>query len=234
MIGSNLSTTEIVAASLLGSLLGLSFYKWYFHNTVSWKSISTALKKLMEDLEDSIELKKMVSGKRYVVDEGLLNLLTHAHRLCDQYNLPEVSVKDRSLIVSELFCSVGKGTYIEAPFHCDYGFNITVGENFYCNFNVILLDCNKINIGNNVFLAPGVQILTASHPIDAVERRSVEFALPVTIGNDVWIGANALILPGVTVGSRVVIAAGAVVNKDVEDDVVVAGVPARVVKRITK
>ena len=135
-------------------------------------------------------------------------------------------------MIQALFNRTGKGTYIEAPLHVDYGFNITVGSNFYCNFGCVLLDCSTITIGDNVFLAPGVQILTATHPIDAVERRSVEFALPVEIGNDVWIGANALILPGVTVGSRVVIGAGAVVNHDVPDDVMVAGVPARIIKHV--
>ena len=226
------STT--VTSAFLGSALALAAYNIYQRyqrsTATTWKDIAESRQRAIE--RSSPELQKMTSGQRYHVDEGLMNMLVHAHRLCDQYNQAEVSANERSLILSRLLGAQGKGAYVEAPVHVDYGFNITVGDNFYCNFNCVLLDCAKITVGNNVFLAPGVQLLTASHPINAVERRTVEFALPVTIGNDVWIGANAMVLPGVTVGSRVVIAAGAVVNEDVPSDCLVAGVPAKIVKRL--
>jgi maltose O-acetyltransferase len=224
--------TELAVAAVLGSIFTLSVYKWYQDASPLWRSIVVARQRTIEAHTESVNLKKMIAGDRYVVDAGLLELLTTAHRLCDQYNRPETTQTDKASMIQALFNRTGKGTYIEAPLHVDYGFNITVGSNFYCNFGCVLLDCSTITIGDNVFLAPGVQILTATHPIDAVERRSVEFALPVKIGNDVWIGANALILPGVTVGSRVVIGAGAVVNHDVPDDVMVAGVPARIIKHV--
>ena len=222
---------HLATSAFLGSALALAVYNIYQKSTTTtWKDIASSRQRAIE--RSSPELRKMTGGQRYHVDEGLMDMLVHAHRLCDQYNQAEVSSSERSLILSHLLGAQGKGAYVEAPVHVDYGFNITVGDNFYCNFNCILLDCAKITVGNNVFLAPGVQLLTATHPVNAVERRSVEFALPVTIGDDVWIGANALVLPGVTVGSRVVIAAGAVVNKNVPSDVVVAGVPAKVVKRL--
>jgi maltose O-acetyltransferase len=108
-----------------------------------------------------------------------------------------------------------------------------VGTNFYANFGCVLLDCAEIRIGNNCFLAPGVKIYTAAHPLDAVKRRSVEFALPIEIGDDVWIGGDAVICPGVKIGSRVVVAAGAVVTRDVPNDVLVAGVPAAIKRNLT-
>ena len=224
--------TELAVAAVLGSIVALSVYKWYQDASPLWKAIVSARQRTIQAHTESVNLKKMIAGDRYVVDAGLLELHTTATRLCDQYNRPEITQTDKASMIQALFNRTGKGTYIEAPLHVDYGFNITVGSNFYCNFGCVLLDCSTITIGDNVFLAPGVQILTATHPIDAVERRSVEFALPVNIGNDVWIGANALILPGVTVGSRVVICAGAVVNHDVPDDVVVGGVPARIIKHV--
>ena len=232
------SETVVVgaAAALIGGFLALALYKLYEKSTqITWRSIIKSRKVTIKNNLNNINLDKMINGKHYVVDKGLVDLLTQAHRICDLYNQPEVTTQERQEMLIHLFHTTGKKKpYIEAPIHVDYGFNISVGDNFYCNFNCVLLDCAKITIGNNVFLAPGVQLLTASHPINAIERRSVEFALPVTIGDDVWIGANALILPGVTIGSRVVIAAGAVVNKDVPDDVVVAGVPAKIVKRMVE
>lgn len=184
--------------------------------------------------EGSPELLKMTSGSDYVSsDERLQAMLQAAHTLCEEYNCRGRSAGQRLAILSRLLGSHGTSSsstsappYIEPPFFCDYGFHIHVGANFYANSDCVFLDCAEIRIGNNCFLGPGVKIYTAAHPLDAAKRRIVEFALPIEIGDDVWIGGDAIICPGVKIGSRVVIAAGAVVTKDVPNDVLVAGVPA--------
>lgn len=129
---------------------------------------------------------------------------------------------------------VGEGSFFEPPFYVDYGFNTSVGRNFYCNFNCVLLDCSIIKIGNDVMFGPGVNILTASHPLDGYSRCHLgkELTAPVFIGDECWLGANAIICPGVTLGKGVVVAAGAVVTKNFGDNVLVAGVPAKVIKKI--
>ncbi len=123
--------------------------------------------------------------------------------------------------------------FLQAPFFCDYGFNITVGTGFYGNFNCVILDVAPVTIGDRVLLGPAVQIYTATHPLDARTRaRGLESGSPVVIGHDVWIGGGAIVLPGITIGDRAVIGAGSVVTKDVPADVVVAGNPARVVREL--
>ena len=123
--------------------------------------------------------------------------------------------------------------YVEPPFFCDYGYNIYAGANVYFNVNCVLLDTMKIEIGDNVFFGPGVQIYTATHPLDPAERLEVEFSKPVSIGNDCWIGGNSIILPGVIIGNGATIGAGSVVTKNVPDNVLVAGNPARIIKAVT-
>jgi len=175
----------------------------------------------------------MMEGKPYDCDEiHLSNFRDAAHELVAEYNVPGRIREERTSILQSLLGSCGSEICIEPPCYIDYGRNLHVGNNFYANFNVTILDCAPVTIGDNVFLAPGVHIYTATHPLDAVERRSVEFAKPVTIGDDVWIGGAAIILPGVRIGNRVVIAAGAVVTADIDDDVMVGGVPARVIKKL--
>ena len=121
----------------------------------------------------------------------------------------------------------------EPPFACDYGYNIEVGENFYANVNLVILDGAKVCIGDNAFIAPNVGIYTAGHPLDAEQRnRGLEYARPVTIGHNVWIGAGVNILPGVTIGDNTVIGAGSVVTKDIPSNVLAVGNPCRVVKEI--
>lgn len=122
---------------------------------------------------------------------------------------------------------------LNPPFRCDYGYNIFVGENFYANFDCVILDVCEVKIGRDCMLAPGVHIYTATHPLDPFERSSgVEYGKPVTIGDHVWIGGRAIINPGVTIGNHSVVASGAVVTKDVPEGVVVGGNPARVIKHI--
>ena len=131
--------------------------------------------------------------------------------------------------------SAGEGSYIEPPFHCDYGSNIHVGKNFYANFDCIILDPARVTIGDDVMLAPRVGIYTATHPIDpAVRNEGLEYALPVTIGDNVWIGAHAVVNPGVSIGSNTVIGSGSVVTRDVPEGVVAAGNSCRVIRAITE
>lgn len=143
-------------------------------------------------------------------------------------NSPE---ENRSEILKELFGSTGENFCIKPNFRCDYGYNIYVGENFFANYDCVILDVCKVTIGDNCMLAPRVCIYTATHPLDAQTRISgLEYGKPVVIGNNAWIGGSSVILPGVTIGNNVVVAAGSVVVKDVPDNVVVAGNPAKIIK----
>ncbi|WP_313152339.1 sugar O-acetyltransferase [Lacrimispora sp.] len=153
-----------------------------------------------------------------------------------QYNQlrPDEEEKMAELIRS-ILGKAGKEVHIEAPFHCDYGTNIEVGDYFYANYNCTILDVGKVIIGDNVMFAPNVSIYTAGHPIHPDSRNSgYEYGIPVTIGNNVWIGGNVIINPGVTIGNDVVIGAGSVVTKDIPDRVVALGNPCRVVRQIVE
>lgn len=136
-------------------------------------------------------------------------------------------------ILRELLGGCGERLHINLPFRCDYGENIFVGENFFANFNLTILDEARVVIGDNAFIGPNVGIYTACHPLNAAERNSgVQWAKEVRIGNDVWLGANVVITPGVSIGNGVVVGAGAVVTGDLPDNVVAAGVPARIIRSI--
>ena len=140
--------------------------------------------------------------------------------------------EERSRILSQLF---GKKSdvWMQPPFYCDYGTNIKLGANVYFNFNCVVLDVAQVTIGDNVLFGPAVQIYTAGHPISASERRKgIEFAKPITIGSDSWIGGGAIICPGVCIGDRTVIGAGSVVTRDIPSDVVAAGNPARIIREL--
>lgn len=143
--------------------------------------------------------------------------------------------EERSQLIKTILGKSGKNTYIEPPFRCDYGYNIEVGDNFYANYNVTILDIAKVTIGDNVMLAPNVSIYTAGHPIHKDMRNTgYEYGIEITIGNDVWIGGNTVIVPGVKIGNGVVIGAGSVVTKDIPDNVIVAGNPCKVIREITE
>lgn len=149
-------------------------------------------------------------------------------------NTTEEQLDYRTQLLKELFGSTGEHIYIEPPFRCDYGSNTYIGENFYANFDCIILDVADVHIGKNVLFAPRVCVYTAGHPIDAEIRNiGVEFGKKVTIGDNVWIGGSSVINPGVTIGSNVVIGSGSVVTKDIPDNVVAAGNPCRVIRPIT-
>lgn len=179
------------------------------------------------------EKEKMLAGELYYSSEELINERRRAKTLLKELNTVEYVVTERAkFIIKELIPHSGSDFYIEPPFHCDYGYNIQCGNNVYFNVNCVVLDVNKVQIGSNVFIAPGVHIYTATHPMDFLERRKVESGKPVSIGDDCWIGGGAIILPGVSIGNRCVIGSGSVVTKDIPDDCSAVGNPARVMKKI--
>ena len=181
------------------------------------------------------EKEKMLAGELYLASNlELIKERENARRLTRLFNETlENEHSERTRLLKELFGSTGKDLYIEPSLRCDYGSNIHVGENFYANFDCVFLDVCEIRIGDNCMIAPGVHIYTATHPLDPMERISgVEYGKPVTIGNNVWIGGRAVINPGITIGNNVVIASGAIVTKDVPDNAVVGGNPAKIIKEI--
>ncbi|MCF2913290.1 sugar O-acetyltransferase [Halomonas aquamarina] len=181
------------------------------------------------------EREKMLFGEYYdPSDAELVKLRLEARLLTEKLNQTSVSCPDKRVeIVKSLLGSTGNSIHIESTFNCDYGLNIHVGENFYANFGCVILDVAEVRIGENCFIAPQVGIYTATHPIDPIQRNSgVEFAKPIRIGNNCWIGGHATINPGVTLGDNVVVASGAVVTKSFGSNVVIGGNPARVLKAI--
>ncbi len=181
------------------------------------------------------ELNKMLSGGIYdPSDEMLSEMRLKARNLTFKYNQTTRAQKhERNNILHELFGSIAGNIKIEPNFNCDYGQNISVGDNFYVNFGCVILDCAEVKFGNNCFIGPQVGIYTACHPIDPVERNSgIEFAKPIVVGDNCWIGGHATINPGVTLGDNVVVASGAVVTKSFPDNVVIGGNPARVLKKV--
>ena len=160
--------------------------------------------------------------------------LENKKRIYKYNNLPPEAEKEQEELIKEILGKTGENVHIEAPFHCDYGYNIEVGENFFANYNLTVLDVGKVRIGKNAQIAPNVSIYTAGHPIHPESRNSgYEYGVEVTIGDNVWIGGNVCIMPGVTVGDNVVIGAGSVVTKDIPGSVIAVGNPCRVVRAIT-
>jgi maltose O-acetyltransferase len=153
-----------------------------------------------------------------------------------EYNNLEPGDRERrDELIREILGRTGRQLFIEAPFLCDYGYNIEVGENFYANFNLVILDVAKVVIGDNVMIAPNVAIYTAGHPVHPESRNSgYEYGMPITIGNNVWIGGNVVINPGVKIGDNVIIGAGSVVTKDIPDNMIAVGNPCRTVREITE
>ncbi|EPB6719290.1 sugar O-acetyltransferase [Vibrio fluvialis] len=181
------------------------------------------------------EFKKMVTGEIYdPADTELKAMRASARKKLDRFNRSqsdEQALQER--IITELFGAAGSNISVNRHFHCDYGVNIKVGNNFYTNYDCIILDCAEVIIGDDCLIGPQVGLYTACHPLDPVERASgKEFAKPITIGNNCWIGGHATINPGVTLGNNVVVASGAVVTKSFGDNVVIAGNPARVIKSL--
>ncbi|OBX25642.1 sugar O-acetyltransferase [Gelidibacter algens] len=181
------------------------------------------------------EKEKMIAGDMYdPTDEKLVADRRQARISFGNYNTSHPDeTPNRKDLLETLFDSPSRNLYIEPPFYCDYGYNIQLGENVYMNFNCCILDVGIVKIGNNTMLGPNVQIYTATHPLKFKARNNgLEYAKPITIGNNVWIGGNSTICPGVTIGNNVVIGAGSVVTKSFPDDVVIAGNPAKIIKTI--
>ena len=150
-------------------------------------------------------------------------------------NLEPGNLEEKDRLIKDILGKCGDYINIEPPFFCDYGYNIEIGENFFANYNFTVLDVGKVRIGENVQVAPNVSIYTAGHPVHPESRNSgYEYGIDITIGDNVWIGGNTCIMPGVTVGNNVVIGAGSVVTKDLPDDVIAAGNPCRIIRKITE
>ena len=190
------------------------------------------------------EREKLLAGEFYNSrDPELLEMYHQAKELLKQWSDESSrNGEEKSRILQQLLGEVGKGVWIEAPFYCDYGKHITIGENTFINANAVFLDCNRIDIGRNVLIGPNVQIYTAIHPVSAVDRNILNpepqqapyktKALPVRIGDNCWIGGNTVILPGVSIGNNVTVAAGSLVTKDIPDNKLAMGSPARIIRDI--
>ncbi len=182
-------------------------------------------------------LEKMRAGIPFLPGGGQAGSL---HRACQQkvftYNqLSPSRSRERRLLLKDILGKCGEHIHIESPFHCDYGINIEVGEYFYANFNLVILDVGPVKIGQHVMFGPNVAIYTVGHPLHPETRNSgLEFGRPMSIGDNVWLGGNVVINPGVSVGSNVVVGSGSVLTRDVPDSVLVAGNPARVLRSITE
>ena len=161
--------------------------------------------------------------------------LENQKRIYRYNHLPPEEWDQLDTLLREILGKAGKVVHIMPPFHCDYGYNIEVGENFFANYNFTVLDVGPVRIGDNAQIAPNVSIYTAGHPVHPDSRNSgYEYGIGITIGDNVWIGGNACILPGVTIGNNVVIGAGSVVTRDLPDNVIAVGNPCRVVRQITE
>lgn len=179
------------------------------------------------------EKQKMLMGIIYNAEEAcLIEERNRAKSLTKQYNESRQEDRDhRKYLMGQIFGKLGQNVHLEAPFYLDYGYRTTIGDDFFSNFNLTILDGGGVEIGDRVFIGPNVGIYTANHPTDVRRReKGYEWALPVKIGNKVWIGGGVTILPGVTIGDNTVIAAGSVVTKDIPANVVAAGNPCKVIK----
>lgn len=182
------------------------------------------------------EKEKMLAGEIYDAnnDINLINERIKAKDLCFEYNnLRPSQVKKREEIIRKILGKAEGEFLIEQPFICDYGYNIEIGKNFYSNHNLIILDANKVEFGDNVFIGPNCGFYTAGHPLDYETRnKGLEYAKPIKVGNNVWFGGNVTVLPGVKIGDNSVIGAGSVVTKDIPENSIAVGNPCKVIKKI--
>lgn len=169
-------------------------------------------------------------------DVALIAERLKCKELCRDYNdLRPRETEARVDLLHKMLGEIKSAIIIEQPFYCDYGYNIRVGENFYANFNLIILDEAPVTFGDNVFIAPNCGFYTAGHPLEASERnKGLEYARPITVGNNVWIGAGVSVLPGVTIGDNCVIGAGSVVTRDIPANSLAVGNPCKVIRKISK
>jgi len=183
------------------------------------------------------EKDKMLAGMIYDAnnDPTLIAERLECKELCRDYNdLRPREIEAREAMLRKILGEVKDGILIEQPFYCDYGYNVRVGNNFYANFNLVILDEAPVSFGDNVFIAPNCGFYTVGHPLDATERsKGLEYALPISVGDNVWIGAGVSVLPGVTIGDNCVIGAGSIVARDIPSNSVAVGNPCKVIKKIT-
>ena len=186
--------------------------------------------------EAQAEITKMMSGELYDANnnDALLEILDKVHNMCYDYNqLRPTQLEERHELMKALLGRTGEHFKIISPFLCDYGFNIEIGENFFANANMVILDEAKVTFGDNVFIAPNCSFYTAGHPLEVGPRNEgLEYSWPITVGDNVWIGGGVTVVPGVTIGSNVVIGAGSVVTHDIPSGVLAAGNPAKIIKKI--
>ena len=183
------------------------------------------------------EKEKMLAGELYdALDPQLSEERIKARLLIKALNdSKEDETDERTRLLKALIPDAGEGIWLQPPFYCDYGYNIKVGEKVFFNFNCVVLDVTQVTIGSRTLFGPNVQIYTATHPINHVERASgLEYAKPISIGEDCWIGGSVVICPGVTIGDRSVIGAGSVVTRDIPPDVFAAGNPCRVIRTLAQ
>lgn len=181
------------------------------------------------------EKEKMLAGQLYnALDEQLTAERTNARILLQQLNnAAPADTETLNTTLKALIPNAGQDLWIQPPFYCDYGYNIEAGDKVFFNFNCVVLDVMKVTIGSRTLFGPNVQIYTAMHPVNHAERATgLEFAKPIVIGEDVWVGGSAVICPGVTIGSRSIIGAGSVVTRDIPENVFAAGNPCRVIRAI--
>ena len=184
------------------------------------------------------EKEKMLKGEIYDANynKELFDMRIKAKELCFEYNnLKPNNMEEKKKALEKLFQKPIEQCTIEPNFYCDYGFNIELGKNFYANHNLVILDANKVKFGDNVFIGPNCGFYTSGHPLDYETRnKGLEYAKPITVGNNVWIGGNVCIMPGVCIGNNVVIGGGSVVTKNIPSNVVAVGNPCKVLKTIDK
>lgn len=184
------------------------------------------------------EKEKCAQGLLYNAnyDQELIDERVKCKDLCHEYNQTKNSdTEKRTELIKQIIKHSKEQFLIEQPFWCDYGYNIELGENFYANHNLVILDCAKVSFGDNVFVGPNCSFYTAGHPINATQRnKGLEYAHPISVGNNVWFGGNVVVLPGVSIGNNSIIGAGSVVTKDIPDNVIAVGNPCKVLREITE
>ena len=182
------------------------------------------------------ERDKMLRGELYDAnnDSALLEERNSCKELCQRYNtMPYEKTEERNALISQIIGEAKGAFVIEPSFWCDYGCNISLGDNFYANHNLVILDAAPVVFGDNVFVAPNCCFTTAGHPLEVeLRNKGLEYARPITVGSNVWIGAGVTVLPGVTIGDNVTIGAGSLVNRDIPAGCVAVGVPCKVIKKI--
>ena len=185
------------------------------------------------NLPDSEQYQRMISGQAYELDYQLRALEKVCSETLAKINVLPFSDEQRTLLLRGLLGSLGQDVVIKENFHCDYGCHLFIGDRTYINYNFVALDVCPITIGQDVFIGPQVTLTCATHPLDYKPRtKGINLGGPITIKDGAWLGAGVIVLPGVTIGARAVVGAGAVVTKDVPDDALVTGVPARIVRNI--